>query len=182
MKEKVQIQEKTGRSDLDEDDSSDDELEMVPLSRPTVKENIPQDVVIPETVQDQTQRTEPEHTDPEQREEPEVMHHDAEDERDDETDERQEVVQEQQHNDAELEATAHAQEVEPVRELPRRSNRERKPPTWMRNQEYVFRQQHQEPLEWQKKCEYLQNLQSTNLMKGFEKEIAHTMMEILKNS
>jgi hypothetical protein len=45
------------------------------------------------------------------------------------TKDMQDLVEEQlQHNDVELEAAALADEVEPVRELPRRSTREKKKP------------------------------------------------------
>jgi hypothetical protein len=54
--------------------------------------------------------------------------------------------------------------------------------TWMKTQEYVFKQQHQETLEWKEKLNYLRNLKSTNEMKGFEKGIVYTILDILKNS
>jgi hypothetical protein len=66
---------------------------MVPLTKFTVKENIPQDVAIPRTAQDQKKDQkpqgepelprEPEQRGPDQRDEPEenaITHHDAEDE------------------------------------------------------------------------------------------------------
>ncbi|XP_061185181.1 uncharacterized protein LOC133193236 [Saccostrea echinata] len=95
----------------------------------------------------------------------------------------EEIPHEQhQQQDAEVDHVDEDKSMRSVedRQIPRRSTRERRKPTWMNNQEYVFTQQHS--LEWKKKCEFLHDLKKSQEMRKYEDEIVRTMLDILKNN
>lgn len=163
-------------TDSEEESSSDDEIEMVPLQRVPTR-YITHDVLEKEDVDVHRYNENMEI----------IQHHDADDiaERVDDRAERAEELaqipqQQQQPQDAAAEGENSIIEEEEERPLPRRSTREKRKPNWMK--EYVLTHQHTSTQDWVKKCEFLHNLKECQEMKKYESEIVKTMLDVLKNT
>lgn len=156
-------------TDSEEESSSDDEIEMVPLQRVPTR-YITHDVLEKEDVDVHRYNENMEI----------IQHHDADDIAERAEELAQIPQQQQQPQDAAAERENSIIEEEEERPLPRRSTREKRKPNWMK--EYVLTQQHTSTQDWVKKCEFLHNLKECQEMKKYESEIVKTMLDVLKNT